>query len=599
MSELLRWPARERPHKANRLASLLVMAGLGVLYWITASRSIQGGDSGEFLTIALEGGVAHPPGYPLYVMLSRLFGELPLVNPALSVSLLSAACGVATVGVLYAALTRWGLGDQAALMAICVFAISPLFWRYTGVPEVFTLNTLLAASVLWCAGRRTGPQGISRALLVGLALGLGLSNHHTIVMLLPVVVATLLRAAGERAERRWLVFPVFSLGLAVGLTPYLSLLGPVPEAGWAWGDEFTFGGLVDHVLRRDYGTLSLGVVDQAPAFGAQHAAYALHVLRAFTVFTPLAALGAVGAALAARSLVRAPTGRQTAVDAASLLGAFVLCMVFFALMNLRPEGLAAHVVARFYLLPDLLLTVFLAAGIEMVLRTRAAVRPFVRPFTAGAASILCVMNIGEATWADDYAVEDYVINALESVPPRSVIVGTGELVFAFLAAQEAYAHRSDVVYIDLHLLRYRWYHERIAAALPALDVPYDAERTPVRAILVALLERHPVYITEIAELDPRFFEGEPFYVYPVGPLLAVVRPGGGFPRPDQVLRLNRQLLAEMRFRGRPVHNGDSWSGLVQSYYRRTWLRVASALEAFGDPVAAAEARDTASRFESR
>ncbi len=599
MSEFLRWPARERPHKANRVASLLVMAGLGVLYWMTASRSIQGGDSGEFMTIALEGGVAHPPGYPLYVMLARLFGELPLVNPALSVSLLSGVCGVATVAVLYAALTRWGLGDQSALVAICVFAISPLFWRYTGVPEVFTLNTLMAASIVWCAGRRRSPQGISRALLVGLALGLGLSNHHTIVLLAPVVGAALLRAGSERGQRRWLVLPVFALGLVVGLTPYLSLLGPAPEAGWAWGDAFDFGALVDHVLRRDYGTLSLGVVDQAPAIGAQHAAYALHVLRAFTIFTPLAVLGVVAAALSARTIPRRRAGRHAEVDAAALLASLVLCMVFFALMNLRPEGLAAHVVARFYLLPDLLLTVFLAAGIEMVLRARAAVRPFVRPFTAGAASILCVMNVGEATWADDYAVEDYVLNALESVPPRSVIVGTGELVFAFLAAQEAYAHRSDVVYIDLHLLRYRWYHERVSEALPALDVPYDPERTPVRAILTALLERHPVYITEIAELDPRFFEGEPFYVYPVGPLLAVVRPGGGFPRPDQVLRLNRQLLAEMRFRGRPEHAGDSWSGLVQSYYRRTWLRVASALEAFGDPVSAAEARDTASRFESR
>src|SRR5215510_4781276 len=67
-----------------------VMLAAAVLYWQTAAWDIVVGDSAEFTTIALTGGVAHPPGYPLLMLLGRLFSWLPFGEPAFRVNLVSA-----------------------------------------------------------------------------------------------------------------------------------------------------------------------------------------------------------------------------------------------------------------------------------------------------------------------------------------------------------------------------------------------------------------------------------------------------------------------------------------------------------------------------
>ncbi|KAH8071763.1 hypothetical protein JL721_4269 [Aureococcus anophagefferens] len=60
-------PPPPRKHvTADACAPLVIGAAFLVLYWRTASPSVGGGDSGELLSEACVGGVAHPPGYGLY-----------------------------------------------------------------------------------------------------------------------------------------------------------------------------------------------------------------------------------------------------------------------------------------------------------------------------------------------------------------------------------------------------------------------------------------------------------------------------------------------------------------------------------------------------
>jgi hypothetical protein len=80
----------------------LVPAGLAlILYGITCSPTVNFTDSGELITVAWTGGIAHPPGYPLYTILSSLFVHLPLSNPAWRMNLLSALFAALAVGLFY------------------------------------------------------------------------------------------------------------------------------------------------------------------------------------------------------------------------------------------------------------------------------------------------------------------------------------------------------------------------------------------------------------------------------------------------------------------------------------------------------------------
>ena len=66
-------------------------------YVRTAARNVTFGDSGELIAAAWTLGVAHPPGYPLWTLIAKLFAGLPFGTPAFRVALASsvAASGAA------------------------------------------------------------------------------------------------------------------------------------------------------------------------------------------------------------------------------------------------------------------------------------------------------------------------------------------------------------------------------------------------------------------------------------------------------------------------------------------------------------------------
>src|SRR5687768_7094763 len=119
--------------------------GLGVflVYLRTLAPTVSGGDSGEFVAVACATGVAHPPGYPLYTMLAKLFTFIPHGTVAWRVNLLSAICGSAAAVMIALVVRRWTSNHWAGVVAGGLFAFSPLIWRYAIVAEVFALNNLL------------------------------------------------------------------------------------------------------------------------------------------------------------------------------------------------------------------------------------------------------------------------------------------------------------------------------------------------------------------------------------------------------------------------------------------------------------------------
>src|SRR5438093_11523690 len=66
--------------KMPRSAPLVALGSAIVtlaVYLATLSPSVAGGDSGEFIAVARVMGVTHPPGFPLYIILAKLFTLLP------------------------------------------------------------------------------------------------------------------------------------------------------------------------------------------------------------------------------------------------------------------------------------------------------------------------------------------------------------------------------------------------------------------------------------------------------------------------------------------------------------------------------------------
>ena len=95
-----------RPVPADYLAAFLAASASLAVYIRTLAPTVTGEDSGEFITAAWSLGIPHPPGYPLWLILAKLFSFLPIGTVAYRLNLMSAILDAAAVGLLALVISR-------------------------------------------------------------------------------------------------------------------------------------------------------------------------------------------------------------------------------------------------------------------------------------------------------------------------------------------------------------------------------------------------------------------------------------------------------------------------------------------------------------
>jgi 4-amino-4-deoxy-L-arabinose transferase-like glycosyltransferase len=202
------------------LGILFVWLALFPLYLFTMPAVVGRADTFEFQVVIPQLGIAHPTGYPLYILLGRLFAALPFGSMAWRINLASAVFAALAATLLYLAGRRLWKKPIAALLGAVLFGLTPTLWSQAVQAEVYALNALFVAAVLWLMAvmlDQAASEGVCTALLfrwpahfgwqrsawlLALLIGLGLTNHLTTIILLPAALLTVLLAYGKclRAE---------------------------------------------------------------------------------------------------------------------------------------------------------------------------------------------------------------------------------------------------------------------------------------------------------------------------------------------------------------------------------------------------------------
>jgi hypothetical protein len=192
----------------------------GVAYW----------DTGEMQTVPYVLGIAHPTGFPLFVLGGWLFVHaLPFGEPAWRLSLFSACASAAAAGVLAALVSDLTESAFVGVAASLVFALGDIAWTRAVRAEVHDL-ALLAFAVAAFAAWRAARDRSSRALAAaGLALGLGAATHPVVVLALPGVVAIAWPAIAV-VRNRTLVAAVALALVPLALYAYVPLRSAYVEA---------------------------------------------------------------------------------------------------------------------------------------------------------------------------------------------------------------------------------------------------------------------------------------------------------------------------------------------------------------------------------
>jgi asparagine N-glycosylation enzyme membrane subunit Stt3 len=192
------------------------------VYVRTLAPTVMWYDMGEFATASYVLGVAHNTGYPLYLLLGKLFTLLPIGDIAYRVNLMSAFFGAMTVFLLYLIVNHLTLRRSAAFFAALTIAVTSTLWSNATWAVSYDLNAFLTLLILFLLMKWRASGLISNLYLAVLTFGLSLGNHRLIlVMLVPLAYSIWLnqRTGLQRLERKQflLLGLLFLVGFSVNL----------------------------------------------------------------------------------------------------------------------------------------------------------------------------------------------------------------------------------------------------------------------------------------------------------------------------------------------------------------------------------------------
>ena len=446
-----------------------------LLFFSTLSRDIYWKDSAEFSGVALELGIPHPPGHPVFPLLARSLMGVG-ISTHLAVNGVSALGGALTVTVLFILLLAAARSDcggegfagvpgLGGAMAGALFLISsPILRKFSAHAEVYSLLSffsILMLLIYWMY--RKGRQDGS-ALLTFLAFlsGLSLGNNYLIIFIsIPVFLTS---AVSMRRSlpglRRSCALPAlfFLLGLSVFLyLPLRSSLDPL----YNWGDPRNIRMFADVLTVREF---------SANLFALQYSASAdfekllgdLITLPALPISIAVTCLSLVGSVF---------LFRRDAPFATSVLAAWVISLSYAFLCGggIDFEG--------YLIVPVTLTALLFGCGVSSL----PEILPFLSPRRTSTAVIqgiliLAIVGRGLSTFdeanlrnrsgARAYAAE------LAGDLPRGAVLFTGNTVDYFLVNFLIVSgERGDLACVHTPLLRQDWYRQillrRVAWSIPA------------------------------------------------------------------------------------------------------------------------------------
>ena len=183
-----------------------------IVYTLTLQPTVGLEDSGELIVASDFLGVPHPPGYPIWTLLTWFFQWMfhsvtfhGQPNPAFGVNFFSAFSGASACGVIALLISRSGADilsslkrehqslDPSTQSLFCaasgiagglLLAFGQGMWSQAVIAEVYTLNILFQSLVLAFLYRwMRNPEKTGWLLLCGFIFGLGITNHQTLLFM--------------------------------------------------------------------------------------------------------------------------------------------------------------------------------------------------------------------------------------------------------------------------------------------------------------------------------------------------------------------------------------------------------------------------------
>jgi len=229
------------------------------LYLVTLAPTYIPIDSAEFALCMNFWGLCHPPGFPLYILLGKIFtGIFPLGSLIYKANLFSAIFGALTVLLAFATLVELKVKKEIAFLVALFLAVNQILWEFSIASDVFTFGAFLTLAVFYLAFKK-------RQYLAFFVLGLSASHFYITATLWPLLAWYFWRAdTTNTTNTTYMSYKTLGFLLAAAV---FFALGFFPQAVmfWRmqqgpeinWGHAKGFAGFVDYLRRREFGSIFL------------------------------------------------------------------------------------------------------------------------------------------------------------------------------------------------------------------------------------------------------------------------------------------------------------------------------------------------------
>lgn len=515
----------------RRIAPVFLVVSLFVVYLFSMAPGFtwahDGADGGDLITATATGGVAHPSGYPTFLLLARLFQFIPFGTIAYRTNLMSAVF-TALAALLVYDIVVWSPNSPAkgmrlaGLIAGYAYGLSALAWSQATITEVYGLHVFFVALILWLLVGRFAysPNKPLLDAAIGLSVGLGMGNHLTSVFLLPValivgVVTPLSSNAKKKdfkkkdAKRKdgGVSIDWASLGrrlgwVFVGLLIYAFVLWrAASSAPVNWGYAVNLGNLW---------WLVSGAFYQKHAFSVPIGDVPLRVISVAQLL--LTQFGVLGLLAGLYHLFR-----DSFPPRLTWVGIWVaLTNIIFSVGYDTSDS-------YIYLLPFFLVfAIWIGCGAGDISRLLAQRNNWA---SLGTSAILLVsfwgmaaINYPKIDLSRDHRTENFAKAAFAALPPQAIVVGQGDLaLFSLWYYHFALKERPDIVVLGDGLLSSSWYIDVLHNTYPTLNLSLKdvlsqsiAQVNPTRPTCTAVIEDEQMSINCYLPFSKSSNTGTPF-----------------------------------------------------------------------------------------
>jgi len=537
-------PARSRPQAHFLVGTALTLFWL-IVYLFTVSPTVNFIDSGELITAAYEPGIAHPPGYPLYIIMGYVATHLLGGEVAWRLNALSSFWSAMCVGIIYfLILSAWSYiqwsrttsvvttpkrirGSKAlarpephteprnisyspwellaAAGAASLLGASASFWSRSAQAKMYSLHFFFVALLFWLAlnyrwAYERKDTSASRRWLVALVVtgSFSFTNHLMTNLLLPGL--GLLVLSGENWTKRlravmqeWRVIIPSMLPLLLYL--YLPLR-MAQEPYMNWGSPDSWGDFRRHVGVWQYQAYWLRDI------GSNSGLISTYTSQQWGLLTlPIMAAAIVLNAFSFR--LHRPLFLATIVTAVVTL----LFSIGYTISEIEP-----------YLIPIYMMLIFWlgvgAASLPTVLQpveSNGKSNTDTPPMHPAHGAIVLLVTAAVGAIAIQYPLQDrsrdymapaFVRNVFSELPRDSILITDyWDFYSPTYYLQRIKGERPDITVIDMSLLKYPWYTDQMRMNDAQLLTKSDDIASNFRALQQRWVEGEPLNATELSRLN--------------------------------------------------------------------------------------------------